>query len=66
VGVLAVAELVERLGVIGQLDAHLGSIKKRDRGRSAGELLVALAQCQLLGGTALAALDRDRADVADR
>jgi hypothetical protein len=63
-GVLALTELVERLGMIGLLDKHLGSIKQRDRGRSAGELLVALAQCQLLGGTALAALDRDRADVA--
>jgi hypothetical protein len=34
------------------------------RGMSAGRLLVALAQCQLLGGHGLVALDRHRADLA--
>jgi hypothetical protein len=63
-GVAAVAELVERLGVVGVLDRHVGPIKVRDRGVSAGQLLVALAQSQLLGGDALVALDRQRADTA--
>ena len=63
-GVAALAELVERLGVVGLLDRHVGPVKTRDRGVSAGALLVGLAQCQLLGGNALVALDRQRADVA--
>ena len=42
----------------------MGQLKKRDRGASAGELLVAMAQSQLLGGDALVCLDRQRADVA--
>jgi len=41
-----------------------GPIKQRDRGASGGQLLTALAQCQLLGGHGLVALDRDRADTA--
>ncbi len=44
--------------------AGIGSIKKRARGVSAGEILVGLAQSQLLGGDALVALDRQRQDVA--
>lgn len=35
VGRVAVAELVDRLGVIKLLDAAIGSIKARDRGRTA-------------------------------
>ena len=63
-GVLAVAELVERLAVVPALDAGVGPIKSRDRGASGGQLLVALAQCQLLDGTFLAALDEQRQDTA--
>jgi len=63
-GVAALAELVDQLGVVGVLDRHVGSIKARDRGASAGQLLVALAQSQLLGGHGLVALDRHRVDVA--
>lgn len=63
-GVAAVAEFVEALDVVARLDRGIGSIKKRDRGASAGELLVGLAQAQLLGGDALVSLDRQRADVA--
>jgi hypothetical protein len=36
----AVTELVERLGVIERLDAAVGPIKTRDRGLSAGQMLV--------------------------
>lgn len=63
-GVAAVAEFVDRLDVVGRFDRGIGSIKKRDRGASAGELLVGMAQSQLLGGNALVSLDRQRADVA--
>ena len=63
-GVAAVAEFVEKLDVVGTFDRGIGVIKQRARGASAGELLVGLAQSQLLGGDALAALDRQRQDVA--
>lgn len=63
-GVVAVAEFVEALDVVGRFDRGVGSIKKRDRGASAGEVLVGMAQSQLLGADALVGLDRQRADVA--
>jgi hypothetical protein len=63
-GVVAVAEFVVKLGVVGIFDRAVGTIKQRARGVSAGELLVGLAQSQLLGGDALVALDRQRQDVA--
>lgn len=63
-GVAAVGEFVDKLDVVARFDRGIGSIKKRDRGASAGELLVGLAQSQLLGANALVALDRQRADVA--
>lgn len=61
-GVAVLAELVDRLGVVGALDAAVGPIKQRDRGLSAGEFLVALAQAQLCGETALVGCDQRRAD----
>ncbi len=63
-GVAAIAEFVDKLDVVGRLDRGIGSIKTRERGASAGELLVAMAQSQLLGADALVSLDRQRADVA--
>jgi hypothetical protein len=63
-GVVAVAEFVDKLDVVARFDRGIGSIKKRERGASAGELLVAMAQSQMLGADALVALDRQRADVA--
>ena len=42
-GMVAVRELVQRLGVIEALDGAVGSIKQRARGHSAGALLVGLA-----------------------
>jgi hypothetical protein len=63
-GVAAVAEFVDKLDVVGILDRGVGAIKQRARGVSAGELLVGLAQSQLLGGDALVALDRQREDLA--
>ena len=61
-GVVAVAELVDRLGVVAAFDEAVGGIKQRDRGLSAGGLLVALAQTQMLGGDFLVSLDRRRDD----
>ncbi len=63
-GVAALAEFITKLDVVGTFDRGIGSIKKRARGVSAGEILVGLAQSQLLGGDALVALDRQRQDVA--
>lgn len=61
-GVLAVSELVSRLGVIDTLDDFVGAIKQRDRGLSAGGFLVALAQAHMLGIGFFSDLDRLRAD----
>jgi hypothetical protein len=63
-GVVAVAELVGRLGVAGALDDAVGSIKQRDRGLSAGQFLVAVAQAQMCGAQFWVGLDRRRADTA--
>jgi hypothetical protein len=63
-GVVAVAELVGRLGVTAGLDDAVGEIKQRDRGLSAGEFLVAVTQAQMLGAQFWTGLDRCRADAA--
>jgi hypothetical protein len=61
---VAVTELVDRLGMIGLLGAAVGPIKERDRGFGAGELLVGLASAQLAGEDFLVGLDRQCDDVA--
>jgi hypothetical protein len=61
-GIAAVSETDRVLGLAATLDAHIPSIKRRDRGLSAGQLLVAMASCQLTGGDHLVCLDRRRAD----
>ncbi|MEV0129018.1 IS1380 family transposase [Dactylosporangium sp. NPDC050688] len=63
-GVVAVAELVGRLGVTAALDDAVGVIKQRDRGLSAGQFLVAVAQAQMFGAQFWTGLDRRRADAA--
>jgi len=63
-GVVAVAELVGRLGVTAALDDAVGSVKQRDRGLSAGQFLVAVAQAQMFGAQFWTGLDRRRADPA--
>ncbi|GAA4561179.1 IS1380-like element ISCgl4 family transposase [Pseudonocardia xishanensis] len=60
----AVTELVERLGLIERLDAAVGPIKARERGLSAGQVLVGMAAAQLCGEDFLVGLDRHRADRA--
>src|SRR5215204_3052747 len=63
-GMAAVTELVERLGVIGELDAAVGPIKLRNRGYGVGQLLVGVMAAQLAGEDFLVGLDRQRADAA--
>ena len=63
-GLAAVTELVERLGVIRRLDAVVGPIKARDRGFTAGQVVVGMAAAQLCGEDFLVGLDRHRADAA--
>jgi Transposase DDE domain group 1 len=63
-GMVAVTELVSRLGMIKLLDAAIGPIKTRDRGLSGGQLLVGMATAQLAGEDFLVGLDRQRADAA--
>jgi hypothetical protein len=63
-GMGAVTELVERLDVIGRLDAAIGPIKQRRRGHTGGQLLVGMAAAQLAGEDFLVGLDRQRADTA--
>jgi len=63
-GMAAVTELVDRLGMVGLLDAAIGPIKARDRGFTGGQLLVGMAATQLAGEDFLVGLDRQRADVA--
>ena len=61
---LAVTELVDRLGVVSALDEAVGPIKQRARGLTGGEFLVGLASAQLAGEDYLVGLDRRRADTA--
>lgn len=63
-GMLAVTELVDRLGIVSAIDARVGPIKQRARGLSAGEFLVGLACAQMAGEEYLVGLDRRRADTA--
>ena len=63
-GLVAVTELTERLGVIERLDAAVGPVKARDRGFSAGQVLVGMSAAQLCGEDFLVGLDRHRADRA--
>jgi hypothetical protein len=63
-GVEAVREMDRVLGLTDVLDRHIGRVKQRARGVSGGQLLTAMASCQLTGGDHLVALDRRRADVA--
>jgi hypothetical protein len=59
-----VTELVERLDVVAAVDAAVGPIKTRDRGCTAGQLLVGIVAAQLAGEDFLVGLDRQRADAA--
>lgn len=58
------SEMLDRLGMVEALDTAVGPIKSRDRGATAGQLLVSQAQAQLCGHDYLVGLDRVRADTA--
>jgi len=61
-GLAAVDALVLRLGMVTAFDAGIGPIKQRERGLTAGQLLVGMACGQLVGQDCLAGLDRVRQD----
>jgi hypothetical protein len=63
-GVEAVRELDRVLGVTAALEAGIGAVKARRRGLGGGQLVMAMASCQLTGGDFLVSLDRRRADAA--
>src|SRR6266545_106510 len=63
-GLLLVAELADRLDLVGTLDRHIGKIKQRRRGVGGGGLVMALAESMLAGGDFLCDLDTLRADQA--
>src|SRR6266511_3819161 len=64
VGLLLVAELADRLDLVGTLDRHIGPVKQRRRGVGGGALVMALAESMLVGGDFLCDLDTLRADTA--
>lgn len=61
-GLLAVAALVRRFGLLELLDSAAPGFKRRRRGVSAGQLLTALACAQLTGADHLVGLEHRRAD----
>src|SRR5215470_5348139 len=63
-GLVTVTELAERLDLVAGLDAAIGPIKERDRGFTAGQVLVGMMAAQLAGEDFLVGLDRQRADAA--
>jgi hypothetical protein len=69
-GLAVSGELARRLGLAALIDAELAverrarPVKLRRRGRSAGELVVALAECQLVGGSFFDHVEDVRADSA--
>lgn len=63
-GLLLVAEVDRILGVADTIDAHVGRIKSRRQGLTAGELVVSMAECMLAGGDFMSDLDHLRADEA--
>lgn len=63
-GMAPVAELIERLRLVREIDAAAGPIKSRARGNGLGGVLVGMAAAQLTGQDFLVGLDRVRADVA--
>jgi len=65
-GLVCVDELVGRLGIVGELDRGIGPVKARDRGHTAGQLLVGMAAGLLAGQDCLTGSDRVRADPGSR
>jgi hypothetical protein len=65
-GLRLVAELDRVLRIATSLDAAIGETRARQRGRSAGKPVLAMAETMLSGGDFMADLDDQRKDVAGR
>lgn len=69
-GLACVGELARRTGLVGLLDGELAAerraapVKRRRRGVSGGELVVSLAEAQLVGGECFDDIEELRADAA--
>ena len=69
-GLAITGQLASGLRLVPLLDAELGQVRRaapvklRERGLSAGELLVALAECQLVGGECFSDVEQLRSDRA--
>ena len=63
-GLHLVSEVDRVLGVAAALDAHIGPVKKRRRGLSAGEMVLSVAETVLGGGDFMCDLGNQRADTA--
>jgi hypothetical protein len=69
-GLVVIGDLAEKLDLIATIDAELGRerrakpVKVRRRGCSPGEVVVSLAECQLVGGAFFDHLADQRADTA--
>ncbi len=66
-GLLLTGELIRRLQVVETIDdavTRVRRFKQRQRGQSAGELVVSLAETVMVGGDHLAHLDQLRGDLA--
>ena len=63
-GVAAVTEADRVLGIADALDGAVGRVKERDRGLTAGGLLLSVASAQLAGADFLVGMDRRRSDTA--
>ncbi|MGH9295875.1 MAG: transposase, partial [Acidimicrobiales bacterium] len=63
-GLHLVAEVDRVLGVAATLDRHIGRLKARRRGLTAGELVLSMAETMLAGGDFMCDLDFQREDAA--
>ncbi len=63
-GLHLVAEVERVLGVAATLDQHIGPVKARRRGLTAGEMVLAMTETMLGGGDFMCDLDNQRADTA--
>jgi hypothetical protein len=69
-GLVVIGDLAERLGLLELIDGEIAQerrarpVKTRRRGASPAELVVSLAECQLVGGACFDHLEDQRADTA--
>ena len=69
-GLVVIGDLADRLGLLELIDGEIARerrarpVKTRRRGASPGELVVSLAECQLVGGSFFDHLEDQRADTA--